>query len=41
MTAAAFHTLLHLIHLSLQVLILFLVIRYTRIIRKRNNDRRP
>ena len=39
MTAAAFHTLLHLIHLSLQVLILFLVIRYTRIIRKHNRKR--
>ena len=28
-------------HLCLQVLILFLVIRYTRIIRKHNHDRRP
>ncbi len=28
-------------HLSLQVLIFFLVIRYTRIVRKHNNDRRP
>lgn len=28
-------------HLCLQVLILFLVIKYTRIIRKHNNDRRP
>ena len=41
MTATAFHTLLHLIHLSLQVLILFLVIRYTRIIRKHNRHTRP
>ena len=41
MTASAFHTLLHLMHLSLQALILFLVIRYTRIIRKHNRHTRP
>ena len=41
MTAAAFHTLFHLMHLSLQVLILFLVIRYTRIIRKHDRHTRP
>lgn len=41
MTASTFHTLLHLIHLCLQVLILFLVITYTRIIRKHNRHTRP
>ena len=41
MTASAFHTLFHLMHLSLQVLILFLVIRYTRIIRKNDRRTRP
>ena len=41
MTASQFHTLLHLMHPSLQVLILFLVIRYTRIIRKHDRHTRP
>lgn len=41
MTPSEAHTLMHIVHLSLQLLILGLVITYTRIIRKHNNDRRP
>lgn len=41
MTPSEAHTLMQIVHLSLQLLILGLVITYTRIISKRNNDRRP
>ena len=41
MTPSEVHTLMHIVNLSLQLLILGLVVTYTRIIRKRNNDRRP
>lgn len=40
MNPSTVHTIMHIMHLSLQLLILGLVITYTRIIRKHNN-RRP
>ena len=39
MTPSEVHTLMHIVNLSLQLLILGLVIAYTRIIRRNNKNR--